>query len=140
MRATANICTAGLNLVELNLAPLNSSLLRQGQDEATRFQLYWSKYSFSFFCSATPSYVLRQPRHELCNRTRLWSAKTVTEPFSPHSPAQPKSPGPHKQQSQEQALGVWTPSLLYWTKMPIVYLAHAAYAVALDDYADWEVL
>lgn len=34
-RAMANVCTAGSNLVLLNLAPLNSPLLRQGQDEAT---------------------------------------------------------------------------------------------------------
>lgn len=51
-----------------------------------------------------------------------------------------RAAGPQNQQSQERALGVWTPSLLPWTEMPTVYLVPAARAVALDDYADWEVL
>lgn len=102
--ALVNICTAGLNLVELNLSLLNSPLLQQGQDEATWFQLYWSNYSFPFCCSPSLRYILRQPRHELGNRARLGSAKAGTELFSPNPSAWPKSAGPHKQPSQEYAL------------------------------------
>lgn len=58
-RAVANVCTAGSNLVLLNLAPLNSPLLRQGQDEANRL----SCIGATTVCFS-PSCVLGQLRHD----------------------------------------------------------------------------
>lgn len=104
--AKANICTAGSNSVLLNLAPLNSPWLRQGQDEATG------------------SAVSEQPQF-VCPPAVSWDSSGMTvqgdkAAKTKESPAAPMAllgPGPPKNQGQEQALAA--PSLWHGLRCPL---------------------
>lgn len=117
-QATANICTAGLNLALLNLALLNSPWLRQGQDEVTRFQSWCSKHSpaeaASFFCSVFPQLCPATAQARPVQQDKALVCQDSTSALLSHLPCLAQVTGPHGEQRQEQALGVWTPSLLYW--------------------------
>lgn len=106
----ANVCTAGSNLVLLNLAPLNSPLLRQGQDEATGSAVL-EQPQFVF-----PSAVSWDSSGTTVQGDKALVHQDLREPLSPNGPAWPRTlqkPGPGIAQ------GAWAPSLWYWLRCPL---------------------
>lgn len=82
--AMASVCTAGSNSLLLNLAPLNSPLLRQGQDEATG-SVVLEQPQFVF-----PSAVSWDSSGTTVQRDEALVCQDLREPLSPHGPAWPR--------------------------------------------------